>query len=105
MEEAGYPGGEGYPTLTLITQNDQEKKDVAQAMQAMWKENLGVNVEIVTFEPKVYWDEQTAGNFDICYDAGPAIILTPAPIWTASFSREMKPSAAGSTTRPRNTTA
>ena len=68
MEEAGYPGGEGYPTLTLITQNDQEKKDVAQAMQAMWKENLGVNVEIVTFEPKVYWDEQTAGNFDICYD-------------------------------------
>ena len=68
MEEAGYPGGEGYPTLTLITQNDQEKKDVAQAMQAMWKENLGVNVEIVTFEPKVYWDEQTAGSFDICYD-------------------------------------
>ena len=68
LEEAGYPGGEGYPTLTLITQNDQEKKDVAQAMQAMWKENLGVNVEIVTFEPKVYWDEQTAGNFDICYD-------------------------------------
>lgn len=68
MEEAGYPGGEGYPTLTLITQNDQEKKDMAQAMQAMWKENLGVNVEIVTFEPKVYWDEQTAGNFDICYD-------------------------------------
>ena len=68
MEEAGYPGGEGYPTLTLITQNDQEKKDVAQAMQAMWKENLGVNVEIVTFEPKVYWDGQTAGDFDICYD-------------------------------------
>ena len=41
---------------------------MAQAMQAMWKENLGVNVEIVTFEPKVYWDEQTAGSFDICYD-------------------------------------
>ncbi len=68
MAEAGYPNGEGFPTLTLITQNDQEKKDVAQAMQAMWKENLGVNVEIVTYESKVYWDEQEAGNFDICYD-------------------------------------
>lgn len=68
LAEAGYPNGEGFPTLKLITQNDQEKKDAAQAMQAMWKENLGVNVEIVTFEPKVYWDEQTAGNFDICYD-------------------------------------
>ena len=41
---------------------------MAQAMQAMWKENLGVNVEIVTYESKVYWDEQEAGNFDICYD-------------------------------------
>ena len=68
MAEAGYPNGEGFPTLTLITQNDQEKKDVAQAMQAMWKENLGVNAEIVTYESKVYWDEQEAGNFDVCYD-------------------------------------
>lgn len=68
MSEAGYPDGNGFPTLTLITQNDQEQKDMAQAMQAMWKENLGVNVEITTYESKVYWDEQRSGNFDICYD-------------------------------------
>ena len=68
LAEAGYPDGKDFPTLTLITQNDQEKKDAAQAMQAMWKEKLGVNVEISTFESKVYWGEQTAGNFDICYD-------------------------------------
>ena len=48
MAEAGYPNGEGFPTLTLITQNDQEKKDIAQAMQAMWKENLGVNAVFVS---------------------------------------------------------
>lgn len=68
LADAGYPDGAGLPTLKLITQNDQEKKDIVQAMQAMWKENLGVNTEIVTFESKVYWDEQRAGNFDICYD-------------------------------------
>ena len=68
LAEAGYPDGEGMPTLTLITQNSQDKKDTAQVMQAMWKQNLGVNVEIVTYESKVYWDEQKAGNFDICYD-------------------------------------
>ena len=68
MAEAGYPDGEGFPTLTLITQNDQEQKDMAQAMQAMWKDNLGVNAEITTYESKVYWDEQRNGNFDICYD-------------------------------------
>ena len=52
MEEPDIRAEEGYPTLTLV-QNDQEKKDVAQAIQAIWKENLGVNVG-VTFEPKVY---------------------------------------------------
>ena len=64
-------------------------------MQAMWKENLGVNVEIVTFEPKVYWMSRQQAVSISAMTAGPAIILTPAPIWTASFSREMKPSAAG----------
>ena len=68
LAEAGYPNGEGFPTLTIITQTDQEKKDVAQMMQAMWKENLGINVEIQTFESKVYWDEHSAGNFDVAYD-------------------------------------
>ncbi|MDY3766225.1 MAG: peptide ABC transporter substrate-binding protein [Lachnospiraceae bacterium] len=68
LAEAGYPNGEGFPTLTFITQNNQLRKDIAQVMQAMWKQNLGINVEIVTYESKVYWDEQTAGNFDICYD-------------------------------------
>lgn len=68
LAEAGYPDGKDFPTLTFITQNDQEKKDIAQAMQAMWKENLGVNVEIVTYESKVYWDEHAAGNFDIAFD-------------------------------------
>ena len=68
LADAGYPGGEGFPTITLITQNDQEKKDVAQVMQAMWNQNLGINVEIVTYESKVYWDEQEMGNFDVCYD-------------------------------------
>ena len=27
-----------------------------------------MNVEIVTFESKVYWDEHAAGNFDIAFD-------------------------------------
>lgn len=74
LADAGYPDGSGFPTLTFITQNDQEKKDIAQVMQAMWKENLGINVEIITYESKVYWDEHAAGNFDIAFDG-----------WTGSY--------------------
>lgn len=68
LADAGYPGGEGLPTLQLIITNTKENKDKAQILQAVWKENLGVNVEIVTFESKVYWDEHGAGNFDVAFD-------------------------------------
>jgi len=68
LADAGYPNGEGLPTLQLIITNTKENKDKAQILQALWKENLGVNVDIVTFESKVYWDEHAAGNFDIAFD-------------------------------------
>lgn len=68
LADAGYPNGEGLPTLQFIITNSQENKDKAQMMQAMWKENLGVECEIVTYESKVYWDEHAAGNFDIAFD-------------------------------------
>ena len=68
LADAGDPGGEGLPTLQLIITNTKENKDKAQILQAVWKENLGVNVEIVTFESKVYWDEHGAGNFDVAFD-------------------------------------
>ena len=68
LADAGYPNGEGLPTLRLIITNTKENKDKAQILQALWKENLGVNVEIMTFESKVYWDEHAAGNFDIAFD-------------------------------------
>ncbi len=68
LADAGYPNGERLPTLQLIITNTKENKDKAQILQALWKENLGVNVDIVTFESKVYWDEHAAGNFDIAFD-------------------------------------
>ena len=68
LADAGYPNGEGLPTLQLIITNTKENKDKAQILLALWKENLGVNVDIVTFESKVYWDEHAAGNFDIAID-------------------------------------
>lgn len=68
LADAGFPNGEGFPTLKLITFNSQTNKDVAQAMQSMWQQNLGITVEIVTFESKVYWDELDKGDFNVAYD-------------------------------------
>lgn len=68
LAQAGYPGGKDFPKVKFITTTSQTNKDIAQAMQNMWKKELGVDVEIVTFESKVYWGEMHAGNFDIGSD-------------------------------------
>lgn len=68
LAEAGYPDGKGFPKVKFITTTSQTNKDIAQAMQNMWKKELNVEVEIVTFESKVYWGEMHAGNFDIGSD-------------------------------------
>lgn len=80
LSDAGYPNGEGLPTLQFIITNTQENKDKAQVMQAMWKEGLGVDCEIVTYESKVYWDEHGAGNFDIAFDGWTGDYLDPNSI-------------------------
>ncbi len=68
LADAGYPGGKGIPAVTLNVMADQTDKDIAQALQSMWKDNLGVEVSIQTFESKVYWDEMHQGNFSIARD-------------------------------------
>ncbi|MDF2681326.1 MAG: peptide transporter substrate-binding protein [Brevibacillus sp.] len=68
LSEAGYPDGKGIPEITMIVMANQTDKDIAQALQSMWKQNLGVDVNIETFESKVYWDEIENGNFSIASD-------------------------------------
>ena len=68
LAEAGYPDGNGIPEITMIVMASQSDKDIAQALQSMWKQNLGVDVSIQTFESKVYWDEIENGNFNIASD-------------------------------------
>lgn len=80
LSEAGYPDGKGFPKIKFITSTNQVNKDTAQAMQSMWKENLGIEAEIVTFESKVYWGELNQGNFDIAYDGWGGSYLDPMTI-------------------------
>lgn len=65
MAEAGYPNGEGFPTVEIVTQNDTQQKLQAQILGEFWKSNLGVNYTITTYESSVYWGELDAGNFSV----------------------------------------
>ncbi|MDD2958698.1 MAG: peptide ABC transporter substrate-binding protein [Lachnospiraceae bacterium] len=68
LDEAVADGFDTSATYTIIVKNDEEQKTVAQAMQAMWKEYLGMNFEIVTYESGTYWDVVHQGDFDVAYD-------------------------------------
>ena len=65
MAEAGYPNGEGFPTVTLVCQNSTEQNLIAQVLGAFWQQNLGINYVIQPYESSVYWSELDNGNFSV----------------------------------------
>jgi oligopeptide transport system substrate-binding protein len=56
LAEAGYPGGRGFPSVELLYNTSESHKTIAEAVQQMWKKNLGVNVTLVNQDWKVYLD-------------------------------------------------
>lgn len=78
LAEAGYPNGEGLPTIRLCSTPTASLVKVAQAMQAMWKQNLGIDVEVVTYETGVYWTKvNDESDFDIAYTGNTGSYLDP----------------------------
>jgi oligopeptide transport system substrate-binding protein len=51
LAEAGYPGGEGFPEFELTFWSLDNARLAMQAVQAMWSENLGINVTLNPLEP------------------------------------------------------
>lgn len=65
LAEAGYPGGRGFPAAEILINTSESHRKIAQAMQAMWKETLGIDVGIYNQEWKVYLDSQSQLDYDI----------------------------------------
>lgn len=65
LAEAGYPNGRGFPTLRLLINRNDQQRQVAEAVAAMWRANLGIETEIMVRN----WDEYEAairsGDYDL----------------------------------------
>lgn len=66
LAEAGYPNGEGFPTLTYNYPALEMDADTAQVLQEQWKRNLGIDIRLQAQELQVNYAERQAGNFDLC---------------------------------------
>lgn len=65
LAEAGYPNGEGFPATSLLYNNSDAHARIAQVIQQMWKQTLGIHIELESMEWKVYLAETEKGNFQI----------------------------------------
>lgn len=65
LAEAGYPGGKGLPEVSYAFGSSDANRALAQALQMMWKKNLGVDVKLKSMEERVYWSSVVAGAFQM----------------------------------------
>jgi oligopeptide transport system substrate-binding protein len=58
MADAGYPGGKGFPKLTMYLRHaDPALVSAAEAIVGMLKENLGVNAEVQNIDYSLYMEK------------------------------------------------
>ncbi len=65
LAEAGYPDGKGLPEITFLYNTNDNNKKIAEALQAMWKENLGVDVKLKNEDWAVFQETRRLGKYQI----------------------------------------
>ncbi|MDR3227803.1 MAG: peptide ABC transporter substrate-binding protein [Puniceicoccales bacterium] len=69
LAEAGYPGGKGFPVLSYLYNTHETSQLIAQALQEMWRRELGISVELASQEWKVYKHAMASGDYQLCRSA------------------------------------
>jgi oligopeptide transport system substrate-binding protein len=65
LAEAGFPGGEGFPLVTYLYSEGELNEAIAVELQSMWRRELGVNVQLLRQEWKVYLRSLSTLDYDI----------------------------------------
>lgn len=65
LAEAGYPGGKGFPRLEIFFNTNEAHQQIAEAIQQMWRTNLGIDVSLLNQEAKVWADTMRQMNYQV----------------------------------------
>lgn len=85
LAEAGFPGGEGFPSLTILYNTSEGHRKIAEAMQQMWARELGIRISLTNQEWKVYLESQIRLNYEISRSAWIGDFMDPLTfleMWT-----------------------
>jgi oligopeptide transport system substrate-binding protein len=86
LADAGFPAGKGFPSVSMFFNAGDQHRLIAEAVQAMWHEVLGIDVKILNVEWKVMRAECQQGNFDIARSGWQADYPEPSTFLTVYLS-------------------
>ena len=82
LAAAGFPNGAGFPKVELVfTSSHPGEQGMVEALQAMWQKELGVRVDLVEQEEKVWLDTLRTRNFQLLVDSWIASVTDPVDMF------------------------
>lgn len=65
LADAGYPNGEGFPTVTYLYNTSDNHKKIGEALQQAWQTALGVEVKLENQEWAAFLETRKNGEYQI----------------------------------------
>jgi len=65
LAEAGFPNGEGFPRLRFLFNTSEAHRQIAEVLQQQWRKHLGIEIELLNQEWKVFTATVRAGEYDL----------------------------------------
>ena len=62
LKEAGFPDGKNFPELELSYATNTTHQQIAEAIQAMWKETLGITIRLTSMEWNAFMEYMQGGE-------------------------------------------
>ncbi len=67
LAEAGFPDGKGFPIVYYLYKGESDlDRDIAVELQGMWRDTLGITVQLQQQEWKVYLASLSSLDYDLC---------------------------------------
>ncbi|WP_414663463.1 peptide ABC transporter substrate-binding protein [Horticoccus sp. 23ND18S-11] len=63
LAAAGFPGGAGLPPIELLFHNSEMLGIVSEAIQQMWRRELGIEVRLANQEKKTVYERRRSGDY------------------------------------------
>jgi len=65
LAEAGYPNGEGFPVFEYLYNESTGHQQIAEALQQMWKEELGIECTLASQEWGTFLNTRQNGDYQV----------------------------------------